>query len=275
MQVNLRNLQINPLSVTSSILFIIAPFLSWVTVSAFGLTADATLFDLAGGRAPLSVPSNLPQASLIAAILIIVGGLIILKTVKVGLPVAAAGLAMFLFTSYGLYGSSVSVIPVVIAPGIGLLTGTASVGVGAASFGIHCQDFKSYLRKIRTREGITGAGLFIATFAIALDGLNHAGLRELSSFVGSGMIEPLFHLGFFVSIFLLALLFSVRRRFLSVPINSFLIGAAFTLIVMDAVYHISTGDVTGFVGHDPTEIILHASAYYGAAFLLVGRLLKL
>jgi hypothetical protein len=264
----------NPLSIASAALFITAPFLPWITVSAFGLTAEATLLDVANSNTPLSIPSDLPLISVIATVLLVVGGLVILRRAKLGLPVATAGLVLFLFSSYKLFGSPASIIPVVVAPGIGLLAALVSVGVGAASFRVPSLDTISLISKAGTKEGMTGIGLSIASLALVLDGLNHAGQGELSAFVGSGTIEPIFHLGFLVSIILLLFLFAFRRQSISKPLNSGLILAAFAFIILDAAYHITTGEIAEFVGHDSTEIILHVSAYYGAALLLIGRLVK-
>ncbi len=272
--IDFRNVRVNPLSVISAVLFILAPFLSWITVSAFGLTAEATLLDVAGSKTPLSIPEALPQTSILAAILLVIGGLLILRMVNVGLPIATAGVALFLFESYGLFGSPTSVIPVVVAPGIGLLIAVASVGVGAASLRARGEELKILLQGISTRQGLTGIGLFVVILSLALDGLNHAGLGQLPSFLGMGMVEPVFHLGFLVTIFLLGFLFSVRKEFQSVVMNSALVIAIFAFIILDAAYHISTGGVSGFIGHDSTEIILHISTYYGTAFLVIGRLLK-
>ena len=272
--IDFRNMRVNPLSVISAVLFILAPFFSWITVSAFGLTAEATLLDVASSKTPLSIPPALPQASLLATILLVVGGLILPKIVRVGLPVATAGLALFLLESYSLFGSPVSVIPIVVAPGIGLLTALVSIGVGAASFRVRSQELKTLVRKLSTRQGLTGIGLYVATFSLVLDGLNHAVLGELSAFLGTGVVEPVFHLGLLSAIFLLVFIFSVRKEFQSLVMDSALIIAAFAFIILDAAYHILTGGASGFVGHDSTEIILHVSTYYGTAFLLISRFFK-
>jgi len=272
--IDFRNMRVNPLSVISAVLFILAPFFSWITVSAFGLTAEATLLDVASSKTPLSIPPALPQASLLATILLVVGGLILPKIVRVGLPVATAGLALFLLESYSLFGSPVSVIPIVVAPGIGLLTALVSIGVGAASFRVRSQELKTLVRKLSTRQGLTEIGLFVATFSLVLDGLNHAVLGQLSAFLGAGLAEPVFHLGFLSAIFLLVFLFSVRKEFQSELMDSALIIAGFAFIILDAAYHISTGGASGFVGHDLTEIVLHVSTYYGTAFLVIGRFFK-
>src|SRR5713226_4220760 len=224
---NLRSFRINPLRIASAALFIAAPFLSWITVSAFGITAEATLLDVANSNTPLNVPSNLPMLSIIATILLLAGGLVILRKATIGLPVATAGFALFLYSSYNLYGSPVSIVPVVVAPGIGLLAALVSIAIGAASFRMPNLEASSLIMKARTREGITGIGLFIASLALTLDGLNHSGQGEVSAFIGPGMTEPVFHLGFILSILLLAVLFSVRKKWVSKPANSILIATAF------------------------------------------------
>ncbi len=46
--------------------------------------------------------------------------------------------------------------------------------------------------------------------------------------------------------------------------------ATFLFIVLDVVYYISSGSVLNFAGHDPGEVLLHVSSYYGIAFVLMG-----
>src|SRR6266851_9830809 len=269
-----QTIRINPLRIVSAVLLIISPFLTWITVSAFGLTAQATLFDVTQSIVPLQIPQNLPVVSLFATVLLILGGVILLKAPKIGLPMATAGIIAYLSVSYILYGSPSSVIPIAIAPGIGLVTATVSVAIGTISLRVHSQALDEYFLKVRTRPGITAAGLSIATTALAIDGLDHAGQGELSSFIGTGTIEPVFHLGFLVSIILVTVVFLVRKKWTSTPVNSIIIAAAFAFVLLDSAYHLSTGEVSGFLGHDSTEIMLHVLAYYGTAFLLIGRLVK-
>ncbi len=266
--------RINPLRIVSAVLLIISPFLSWVTVSAFGLTAQATLIDVTQSIVPLQIPQNLPVVSLFAAILLILGGVILLKAPKIGLPIATAGILAYLSVSYILYGSPTSIVPIVIAPGIGLVTATVSVAIGTISLRVRSRALNEYFLKIKTRQGITAAGVFIATTALAIDGLVHTGQGELSSFIGTGTTEPVFHMGFLIMIILVTVLFLVRKKWTSTPVNSITVAAAFAFVLLDAAFHLSTGEVSGFLGHDSTEIMLHVLAYYGTAFLLIGRLVK-
>ncbi len=272
--VQFRSIRVNPLRVASSLFLVIAPLLSWITVSAFGLTAEATLLDLAGARAPLSIPSLLPLVSVLATILIIVGGLMFLRVARTGLAFATTGLGMFVFEAQGLFGSPVSIVPVVIAPGIGLLTAVVGVGVGAASFRVQSQETTFLIKKVWTRQSLTSIGLFTATVSLVLDGLSHAGLGQISAFLGEGLIEPVFHMGVLASVGLLVFLFDVRKRYSSVRLNSALVATSFAFIILDAAYHTATGSVSGFLGHDWTEVLLHVSAYYGTAFLVIARLFK-
>ena len=272
--VQLQTLRINPLSIVSAALFLISPFLSWITVSAFGLTVQSTLPDITRSNVPLDIPQDLPVASAITTILLIIGGLALLRTAKIGLPIAAVGLVVYLSTSYSLYRTPVSVIPITIAPGLGLVTAIVSEGIAAASLRVQPRPVRTYLLKITSRRGITTIGVFTATTALTIDGLNHIGQGEFSSFIGTGAIEPVFHLGFLVSILLISIFFLARRSWTSPTTNSITIAAAFAFILLDAAYHISTGEVSGFLSHDPTETMLHVFAYYGTAFMLVGRLAK-
>ena len=269
-----QTIKVNPLRIVSAVLLIISPFLSWITVSAFGLTAQATLIDVTQSTVPLQIPTNLPIVSLLAAALLVLGGMILFKAPKIGLPIAGAGILAYLSLSYTLYGSPTSVIPIVIAPGIGLLTALVSIGIGTVSLRTPSQALNECIQKAKTRQGLTVIGLFVASVSLTIDGLNHTAQRELSAFIGTGLVEPIFHIGFVTSIFLLAVLFSVRRKWGSIQVNSILIASAFAFIMLDAAYHLSNGEVSGFLGHDAQEMLLHISTYYGAAFLLVAQLLR-
>jgi hypothetical protein len=268
----LGNIRVNPMRITSSVLLILAPFLSWITVSAFGITAQSNLIDVSQSRTPLPIPPNLPVVSLFSIVLLIIGGLIILRKAIIGLPIATTGLGIYSFEAYSLYGSQVSAIPLVVAPGIGLLIALVAVGTGAVSLRIKSQDFSSLLNGLRTRDGLMGLGLFVASVALLLDGMNHAFQGEASAFFGTGIIEPLFHNGFFVSIFLLVFLFAARKWYQNPAMGSVLVLAAFAFIGLDAAYHLSSGDAAGFLGHDFQETILHTLAYYGTALVVIGRL---
>ena len=270
----LRIVKVNPLRIVSAILLVVSPFLSWITVSFFGLTVESTLVDISRSDVHLQVPENLALISTITAIVLILAGLAQLKTAKIGLPLAVVGLVPYLYASSSVYGAPVSVIPIIIAPGLGLLISLASIVIGAVSLRVQPQTLDVMLQKFKTRQGITGVGLFLAAVALSLDGLNHAGQRELSSFTGIGIVEPIFHIGFILSITLLTILFSLRKRWASIQANTLIVGVAFMLVLLDAAYHLSTGEVSGFLGHDPTELLLHASAYYGTAFLVIGRLVR-
>ncbi len=272
--VNFQTVRINPLSIASAALFFISPLLSWITVSAFGLTAQATLIEIARSKVPLDIPQNLPLVSTITTILLTAGGVVILRATKVGLPIAISGIAVYLYASYTLYRTPASVIPITIAPGLGLIVALVSTAICTASLRIKSQQIRDYVLKVKTRQGITAVGVFIGTTALAIDGLNHAGQGELSSFIGTGAIESVFHGGLLISISLVTILFLFRKNWATATVNSVAIVAAFTFLILDVAYHISTGEVSVFLGHDSTEIMLHILAYYGTAFLLVGRLIR-
>ncbi len=272
--VNFQAVRINPLSIVSTVLFLVSPFLSWITISAFGLTAQATLIDITRSNVPLDIPQNLPLASIITTILLMIGGVAILRTTKIGLPIAISGLAVYLYTSYTLYRTPASVIPITIAPGLGLIVALVSIAIGTASLRVKQQQIGNYVVKVTTRQGITAVGVFIATTALAIDGLSHAGQGELTSFTGTGTVEPVFHVGLIVSISLATVLFLFRKSWTSATVNSITIAAAFAFLLSDAAYHIATGEVSVFLGHDSAEIMLHVLAYYGTAFLLIGRLVR-
>ncbi len=272
--VNFQTVRINPLSIVSTGLFLISPFLSWITISAFGLTAQATLIDITRSNVPLDIPQNLPLASTITTILLMIGGVAILRTSKIGLPIAAIGLAIYLYASYTLYRTPASVIPITIAPGLGLIAALVSTAIGTASLRVKPEQIGNYVLKVKTRQGITAVGVFVATTALAIDGLNHAGQGELTGFTGTGTIEPIFHVGLLVSISLAIILFLFRNSWTSSTVNSITIAAAFAFLLSDAAYHLSLGEVSAFLGHDSAEIMLHVLAYYGTAFLLIGRLVR-
>src|SRR5215831_4776931 len=105
----LGTVNINPLRIVSTILFIAAPFLSWITLSAFGLTVESTLIDISRSDVPLQIPETLPLISTITTIILIVAGIAQLRIAKIGPPLAVAGLVPYLFVSSTVYGAPVSV----------------------------------------------------------------------------------------------------------------------------------------------------------------------
>src|SRR5260370_7798705 len=100
-----QTIRINRLRIVSSVLLIISPFLSWLTVSAFGLTAQATLIDVTQSIVPLQIPQNLPVLALFSAILLILGQVVFLTAPQPPSPIPTHQPLPYLPASYILYPS--------------------------------------------------------------------------------------------------------------------------------------------------------------------------
>ncbi len=265
----LKRLHINPARIASSAFLITAPFLSWITLSTFGLNEQSTLWDIARFRTEFPISNNLGTASLWSAVLLILGGLFLTRSVKAGLLVASSGVAAFLLESYPVFGWQPSVIPVLISPGIGLSVASVALVLGTLSIAFEARPVSLLAGRLVTRDGTVKVGLSIAALSLALDGLNHSMQGELLAALGNGIVENLLHGALLASLALLVGLVLLEKT-VPIRLRAGLALAAFLFLVLDVTYHISGGSVLNFVGHDPTEVFLHVSSYYGIAFVLIG-----
>jgi hypothetical protein len=280
---NLRKIKINPLQVATSVFLFIAPFLTWVTVVSVvvfrgvvltGFAAQSTLWDVAGSNAGLPISQAVPSSAFYAALLLILGSLVVLRRTKLGLVIATLGLVLFAITSYQLFGKTQDGSTITfVSPGIGFFVASVGIVLGAVSNYFKKQPIGILLKSLRTREGLIKAGLFLSVVPLVLDGLNHGALGQLTAFLGRNFTEKGLHVGFFVSLASILALVTLRKSFDFTFYVPRLVIIAFLFLTLDAVYHaLLGGGIQNFIGHNSVEILLHISTYYGVALIVIGRL---
>ncbi len=282
-KVGLREFKTNPLLLTCSVFFFLAPFLTWMTVLTLvivkgfvvtGFAVQSNLWDIANLQAGIPVTKNLALSSLAAAILLILTGLTILKDARIGLPIATAGLTIFAIASYPIFGKIQNGLATAfISPGIGFFLALVATILGVISTQFENRPIGILARDLRSKEGLTRMGLFLAAVPLLLDGLNHAALGQFSDFLGSTATEQTLHLGFMLSIVSLLIAVAVHQR---VNVNAWVPRIAvmtFIFLISDAIYHALTGEIQAFIGHNSIEIVLHIAIYYGVALVMIGRVL--
>jgi hypothetical protein len=273
--------RINPLKLASAFFLVVAPFLTWVTIVSVVIYQGFAVFGTAAQSNLLMVSSqelgtNITQASSIGAtasmFLLPTGGLAMLKSAKAGVLIASAGLLAYLIPSYATFGTQTYGYQLTfISPGIGLFVAGAGLVMGSISFLKKSSPIPTLLASLHTRSGLATLGACVGSVGLSLDILNHAALGQLSDFVGSGVIEQALHLGLVAGIgaLLLTTVFATRNKDRYLLLASL---ATMGLLGADLVNSSVSGSIHDFLGHNPTETVLHVSVYYGIALSLVGIL---
>ena len=273
MKFSFEKLRINPLGILSAVFLILAPFGAWMTLSAFGYTSQSNLFEIVESQTSFSIGAGLPSVALYSSIFLIIAGLTVWKKPKVGLLLATASVAVFGVESYSIFGTFPGAIPVSILPGIGFFFGLIGIIIGIGSLRTSEQPLSYYLAALRTRLGLGEAGVVMASTFLAADGWTHWSQGALSAFLGTGILEGVIHRVFFIGLGCLLLVFLVNKSFILERSGGLLVLATFCGLLLDSIYHVTTGSVIAFVGHDSAEILFHALTYYGVVSLVVARFL--
>jgi len=187
--------------------------------------------------------------------------------------VGSAGLVTFSLESYSMFGTFGAGLLVLILPGVGFLVALLGLIVGVASYWTRPIRIAEAIPRFASRTGLTYAGLLIGSIAFAMDGWSHWSTGHLAAFLGSGPFEEAFHATPWISLILLMSLLIVSKEFATGRVESIVIFVGFAGVILDAVYHTSTGSVAALVGDSPGELLLHALSYYGMASLMIARFL--
>ena len=273
MKISFEKLRINPLGVLSAVFMILAPFGAWMTLSAFGYTSQSNLFEIIQSQTSFPVGAGLASIAVYSSILLIIAGLVVWKKPKVGLLLATASVVLFGVESYSTFGMFPGPIPVSILPGIGFFLGISGVIIGFGSLRTVEQPFSQLLGSFRTRIGLGETGIVVTSIFLAADAWTHWSDGGLSGFLGVGTLEGVIHRAFFVGVAALLLVFLVNKSFVLDRVGGLLVLATFGALLFDGVYHLTTGSVTEFVGHDAAEVLFHALSYYGVVSLVIARFL--
>ncbi len=279
----LWSIKVNPLQVASAFFILLSPFLTWVTIvsvvivqnfAVFGAASQSNLLQVSSQQIGTNISDSAAVEALLSAILLGVGGLITLRSLKVGLPIAALGLLSFLVPFYPMFGASaLGAQQTFISPGIGFFLAAVGTGIGVISPATRTQSTRVLIHQLKRGESLAKVGVFVGSVALTLDFFNHLVLGQLPAFVGFGLVAETLHLGLVLGVAAALFVVVLGKR---VARDEWLTMAGVGTLVLlgiDASYNLLTGNLDAFLGHNSTETVLHLSVYYGVALLVVSRFL--
>jgi hypothetical protein len=269
----LQSVKINPLGIASGTLMLLAPFGAWMTLSAFGFVSGSNLWEIANSRTSFPIGTNVASTAPYSGTILILAGLVSFRRAKFGLPLATAAVLLFGLESYSTFGTFPGPIPVSVLPGIGFFLALCGIVLGLGSLRTSEMPVMRFLSGLRTRQGLSEAGILLTSVFLAADGWSHWSGGQLSEFLGVSLLEEVIHRIFLLGVVILLMMFLVQRSMFFERTGGILLLGTFGALILDAVYHLSTGSIVGFVGHDGAEILFHALTYYGIASLVSARLL--
>ncbi|HZW85352.1 MAG TPA: hypothetical protein VFE91_05565 [Nitrososphaerales archaeon] len=272
---------VNPARVVSALLLIASPFLTWITIVSvvlyngaiiFGTAAQSDLMMVSSQQLGTGISAFAAGASTLAIALLIVSGVVMLKSPKVGVPLGAIGLAAYVIPMYAIFGDTTNGFQqTFISPGIGVFVAATGVVLGSLSFFTKPDTLRALAASLKTQRGLASFGVPLAVAGLVLDVTNHTVLGQLPDFIGQIPIEQFLHLGLVAVVSSLLVLLALGKR----VETKYLLGvsiAALALLSADAVYSTYTGNLHDFLGHNLTETALHLSVYYGIALTAIGGL---
>lgn len=275
---------LNPLRLTASAFLILSPFLTWITIVSvvvyqkvivFGSAAQSTLLMVASDQFGTNASGLALTGAIVSILLLVTGGFLVLRSLRLGLTLSIAGLLAYVFPFYPLFGSESNGLQLTfISPGIGVFVAGTGVLLGVASTLTRSEPVLVLLQSVRTRRGLAALGASIGTIGISLDALNHAALGQFSDFIGLTPFEQLIHIGLIAGIASTLALVLVKRNGSPGPLLFVISGATLSLLGVDSVNSYLSGNLQDFLGHNLTETVLHLSVYYGVAFAFIASLLR-
>lgn len=269
----LQTVRVNPLGIASGVLLLFAPFGAWITLSAFGFVSGSNLWEISNSQTSFPIGTNVASTAPYSATILIVAGLISIRRAKIGLPLATAAVLFFGVESYSSFGTFPGPIPVSILPGTGFALALCGIALGLGAIRTSEIPVLRVISGLRTRKGLGEAGILLTSVFLAADGWSHWSSGQLSSFLGVTLLEGVIHRIFLLGVVFLLTTFLVQRSLFFQRAGGVLLLGTFGALILDAIYHFSTGSIAGFVGHDGAEILFHALTYYGVASLVTARLL--
>ena len=269
----LQSVRINPLGIASGALLLSAPFGAWLTLSAFGFVSVSNLWEIANSQTSFPIGTNVASTALYSGLILVLAGLVSFRSAKFGLPLAITAVLLFGLESYSTFGIFPGPIPVSILPGTGFALALCGIALDVGALRTSELPLMRFLSRLGTRRGLGEAGILLTSVFLAADGWNHWSGGQLSAFLGMTLLEGVIHRIFLLGVVVLLMMFLVQRSMFFERTGGVLLLATFGALILDAVYHFSTGSIVGFVGHDATEILFHALTYYGMASLFTARLL--
>lgn len=277
------SIRVSPLRVASALLLLISPFLTWITIVSvvvyqgvivFGAAAQSSLMMVSADQLGTNITSMAIEGATFSMAFLILAGLAMFRTARLGVPLAIAGLFSYLLPFYQTFGTQTAgAEQTFISPGIGFFVAGMGIVLGLASPADRPESVAKLIHSLRTSQGLSKLGAFSSSVGLSLDVMNHAALGQLPDFIGQTLIQQSLHIGLVagVSLYLFVVVLGVRSRLEG---RLMMISAA-TLVLLgaDAVFSIYTGNLHDFLGHNLTETVLHLSVYYGVALGLIAGFL--
>src|SRR5712692_396180 len=196
---------INPMRISSAFFLLLSPFLTWITIVSvviyqgvivFGTAAQSNLLMVSNSQLGTNISGTAASSAAFSIALLLIAGIAMLKSAKLGVPIGVLGLAAYLVPFYQMFGSQTfGLQQTFISPGIGFFVAGTGIVLGSISPLTRSESVASLLNSVRTMRGLSTLGVSIGTIGLALDILNHTVLGQLSDFIGLLPLTQVLHLG--------------------------------------------------------------------------------
>ncbi len=278
-----HHVMFNPMRISSAAFLLLSPFLTWITIVSvvvyqgvlvFGAAAQSNLLMVSSSELGTNISTTEATGATFSMVLLILSGLAMVKSAKVGVPIGIFGLTSYLLPFYQLFGSQTAGLEQTFtSPGIGFFVAGTGVVLGTISTLTKPGSAASLFQALKTRRGLSKVGISVSVVGIALDVANHTVLGQLPDFIGSTPLEQLLHLGL-VSLVASMFVGLIFRKGSATRYLPYLAATTLFLLGADASFSIATGNLHDFLGHNPTETVLHLAVYYGVALTLISNFIR-
>lgn len=257
--------------------------MTWITIVSvviyqgvivFGAAAQSNLLMVSSNQLGTNISATGTAGATLSVLLLLASGVAMLKTPKLGVPIAALGLAAYLVPFYPAFGSDIlGLQQTFISPGIGLFVAGTGIGLGSISSLTKPESAGSLTHSLRTRQGLSKLGASLGAVGLTLDVANHTALGQLPDFIGSTPVEQTLHLGLVAGVGSILVVTALGSRLGSQRYLFALSAATLLLLGIDSASSLTTGNLHDFLGHNLTETLLHLSVYYGVALTTIAGLI--
>ncbi len=124
----------------------LSPLMTWITIVSvviyqnvilFGAAAQSNLLMVSSDQLGTNISSTAATGAAASALLLVLGGLTMLKSAKFGVPIAAIGLLAYFIPFSPMFGSATSGLQqTFISPGVGFFVAGTGVVLHAAGAGV-------------------------------------------------------------------------------------------------------------------------------------------
>jgi hypothetical protein len=103
-------------------------------VIVFGAAAQSNLVMVSSDQLGTNISSTAAAGADVSVVLLVFGGLAMVKSAKLGVPIAAAGLLAYMVPFFPMFGSATSGLEqTFVSPGVGLFVAATGVVLGSIS----------------------------------------------------------------------------------------------------------------------------------------------